>query len=234
VQDVRIVNANLIVDAPNVTIKRVEIQGGHIDNAPGSVCRNGMVVEDTTIIRAPGQVTRATDQPGLMHGGYTARRVEIIGLPEAYRVGGRSLGCGAVTIENSFAKVVSPDVCGDWHGDGVQGYDGATATIRNVTVEFTELNGCGGTAPFFYPRNQGNTSINVDRLLVSGGGFPFRNGMPGSVTGLKIVDSSWGYGPIDVRCSVMTGWDAQIVKIDTNYQVSSTVRAKPCITEAGY
>jgi hypothetical protein len=235
VQDIRLVNADIIVDAANVTIRRVELQGGRIDNAPGSVCRNGLIVENASIIRAPAQITRATDQPALMHGGYTARSVEVIGLPEAFRVGGRaSMGCGPVTLENTFAKVVSPDVCGDWHGDGVQGYDGAAVTVRNMTIDLSELGGCGGTAPFFYPRNQGNTSATIDRLLVKGGGFVFRNGMPGSVKGLKIVDASWGYGPIDVRCSVLTSWDAQIVKIDTNYQVTSAVRTQACNTESGY
>jgi hypothetical protein len=233
VQDIRFVNASLIIDAPNVTVRRVEIQGGRIDNSPGSVCRNGLVVENSSIIRAPGQITRASDQPALQPGGYTARGVEVIGLPEAFRVGGRSVGCGPVTLENSFAKVVSPDVCVDWHGDGVQGYDGAAVTVRNVTVDMIELSGCGGTAPFFYPRDQGNTSVYIDRLLVKGGGFVFRNGMPGSVRGLKVVDGSWGYGPIDVRCSVLTAWEAQIVKVDTNYQVTSSVRAQPCNTESG-
>jgi hypothetical protein len=235
VQDIRLVNANLIIDATNVTVRRVEIQGGHINNSPGSVCRNGLVVENVSILRAPGQITRATDMPALQHGGYTARSVEVIGLPEAFRVGGKSgLGCGPVTIENSFARVVSPDVCGDWHGDGVQGYDGPALTIRNMTVDFTELSGCPGTAPFFYPRNQGNTSATIDRLLLKGGGFAFRHGMPGSVRGLKVVEGSWGYGPIDVRCSVLTGWEAQIVRIDTNYQVTSAVRTQSCNTESGY
>ena len=235
VQDIRFVNASLIIDAPNVIVRRVEIQGGRIDNSPGSVCRNGLVVENSSILRAPGQITRATDAPALQHGGYTARGVEVLGLPEAFRVGGAtSLGCGPVTLENSFAKVVSPDVCGDWHGDGVQGYDGAAVTIRNVTVDMTELAGCSGTAPFFYPRNQGNTSVYIDRLLLKGGGFVFRNGMPGTVRGLKVVDGSWGYGPIDVRCSVVTAWEAQIVKVDTNYQVTSSVRTQACNTESGY
>jgi hypothetical protein len=234
VQDIRLVNADIIVDAVNVTVRRVEIQGGRINNAPSSVCRNGLVLENISIIRAPAQITRATDPPAVMHGGYTARSVEVIGLPEAFRVGGRSMGCGPVTLENTFAKVVSPDVCGDWHGDGVQGYDGAALTVRNMTIELTALGSCGGTAPFFYPRNQGNTSTTIDRLLVKGGGYVFRNGMPGSVRGLKIVDASWGYGPIDVRCSVLTGWEAQIVKIDTNYQVTSAVRTQSCNTESGY
>ena len=60
VEDIRLVNADLIVDAPNVTVRRVEIQGGLIDNAPGSTCRNGLVLEDVSLIRSPGQVTPVT------------------------------------------------------------------------------------------------------------------------------------------------------------------------------
>ena len=36
-----------------------------------------------------------------------------------------------------------------------------------------------------------------------GQGFPFRLGVPGSVSGLNIVDGSWEYGPVDVNCSAV-------------------------------
>jgi hypothetical protein len=227
VEDVRIVGASLLIDAPNVTVRRVEVQGGRIVNDPGSSCRNGLVLEDVSVIRRPGQTTRG-DEPAIGPGGYTARRVKIDGLSEGFRVGGRSVGCGPVTIEHSFARIRYPDVCGDWHGDGVQGYDGPALTIRNTTLEMIETSGCAGTAPFFYPANQGNTSVTVDRLLVKGSGYPFRLHMPGTVTGLRIVDKSWGYGPIDVTCSAVSKWEASIVTITANYQVASTVRAVPC------
>ena len=234
VQDMRLVNANLIVDAPNVTIRRVEVQGGYIDNLPGDACRNGMLLEDVSVIRAPGQVTSG-DRPTLGIGGYTARRVKIDGVPEGFRVGGTTspYDCGPVTIENSFARVQSPDQCGDWHGDAIQGYDGAALTVRNVTVELVERPGCGGTAPFFYPANQDNTSVNIDGLLVKGGGISFRLGMPGAVRGLKIANDSWTFGPIDVMCSTVPSWQADIVTIDANYRPTTTVRAQPCDTESG-
>lgn len=130
-------------------------------------------------------------------------------------------------------RLTPPTVCNDWHGDGIQGYDGGALTVRNTTLEMVETGGCGGTAPFFYPAGQGNVSATVDRLLVRGGGFPFRLGMPGSITGLKIVDRSWGYSPIDVKCSVVSPWQADIVAIDANYQPTATVRVQPCSTETG-
>jgi hypothetical protein len=123
-------------------------------------------------------------------------------------------------------------VCSDWHGDGIQGYDGGAVTVRNVTIDFQERGGCGGTAPFFYPRNQGNTSVDIDRLLVKGGGFSFRLGQPGTVRNLKIVQD-WGYGPIDVRCSVVSVWSAHIVTVNSNWQPTD-VRTQTCNTESGF
>jgi hypothetical protein len=233
VQDVRLVNSDLIIDASNVTVRRVEIQGGRIFNDPGTTCRNGLVIENVSIVRAPGQVTSDRDMPGIGTGGYTARHVKIDGLPEGFRAGGKgAAGCGPVVIEDSFAKVRSPDQCTDWHGDGLQGFDGPALTIRNVTLEMIESQGCGGTAPFFYPVGVGNTSVDIDGLLVKGGGASFREGMPGTVKGLKVVDGSWSYRPIDVRCSAVTSWQADIVTVTANYQPTA-VRAQPCNTETG-
>ena len=205
VEDVRLVNADLVINADNVTVRRVEIQGGHIFNDASGRCRNGLLLEDVSLVRAPDQITTDADPPAVGTGGYIARRVKIDGLPEGFRVGGRSRGCTAVRIEDSYVRVVSPELCRDWHGDAIQGYDGPALTVRNVTLHLAETDTCGGTAPFFYPHSQGNESVDIDRLLVQGGGFPFRLGMPGSVLGLRIVHGSWGYGPIDVKCSVISG-----------------------------
>jgi hypothetical protein len=235
VQDIRFSNgASLIVDAANVTVRRVEFLGGRVNNVPGNVCRNGLVLEQVSFGFPSGPiVTRAADPPAVQHGGYTARRVKINGYPEGFRVGGRgAFNCAPVTIQDSFARIVAPSpTCGDWHGDGIQGYGGPALTALNNTLELVERSNCGGTAPFFYPRNQGNTSARVDRLLVIGGGYPFRDGMPGSVTGLRIAQRTGWYGPIDVRCSVLTSWEAQIVTVSA--YVPTFVRNQPCNTETG-
>lgn len=146
--------------------------------------------------------------------------------PRGSGSGGSSQGCGQVRIEDSFARVVSPDTCGDWHGDGVQGYGGSKLIIRNVTLDLVEKAGCGGTAPFFYPDKQGNTSIDINRLLVKGGGYSFRNGMPGPVVNLRVVDRGWGYGPVDH--SGTCPWDARLVTVDSQYRVLSTGAAIRC------
>jgi hypothetical protein len=161
--------------------------------------------------------------------------VKIDGLPEGFRVGGRARGCTAERIEDSYVKVISPELCRDWHGDGIQGYDGLVLTVRNMTVHMVETDTCGGTAPFFYPHSQGNESIDIDATcsLVQSGGAPFRLGTPGSVLGLRIVGGSWGYRPIDVKCSAISGWEAQIVTIDSSNQPTTVVRAQPCNTDGG-
>jgi hypothetical protein len=152
--------------------------------------------------------------------------VLIDGPSEGFRVGGRSGGCGPVTIANSYAHIVSPDSCTDWHGDGVQGYDGAALTLRRSVLVLDERRGCGGTAPFFYPHDQGNTSADISGLVVQGGGYPFRLTTPGSVQGLHIVDG-WGYGPMEVRCSLISSWSADIVTLDVAGQPLA-LRSQPC------
>lgn len=233
IQDIRFTNgADLIINAPNVTVRRVEMVGNsYIVNDPGPTCNGGLLIEDVSIVSAPGQVGGI---PGavISTGSYTARRVEINAADEGFRVGGKDYGCGPVSISDSYIKIIPPANCGDWHGDGIQGWQGPALTIRNVTIDFNEIGGCGGTAPFFYPSGQGNTSVDIDRLLVKGGGFPFRNGMPGKVLNLKVVDGSWLYGPIDVKCSVITQWSAEIVTINAAYE-PTTVRAQACNTEGG-
>jgi hypothetical protein len=228
-QDVRLTDgADITVTGKNVTIRRVELVGGYINNQPGRVpCGNGLLIEDASVLGGPGDQENG-QEAAISYGGYTARNVEISDRSEGFRVSGTSFGCGPVTIENSFERITPPDPCGDWHGDGIQSYGGEAVTVRNVAIDM-RTSGCYGTAPFFRPAGQDNTGpATVDRLLVMGQGFPFRLAMPGSVTGLKIVDGSWIFGPVDVDCSALSSWEAKVVNIDSNYAVTSVVRDQPC------
>lgn len=229
-EDVRVVNGTIYVDAPNVTLRRIDAVGTGVVNDPRNICRNGMVIEDSTF--TPRKNTSDRDIFVIGPGGYTVRNVVIDGVPEGLRAAGDDYGCEGVTVEDSYIKVSPPTSCGDWHGDGIQGYYGGHLKVRNSTVILEEKQDCWGTAAFFYPHSQGNTSLDVDGLLVAGGGYPFRNGMPGSVRNLNVVEGSWGYGPIDVRCSVMETWQAQVVKLDSAGQ---PVPVKPiaCSMEGG-
>jgi hypothetical protein len=55
--------------------------------------------------------------------------------------------------------------------------------------------------------------VSIDGLLVAGGGYSFRLGMPGSVSGLHIEQDAYGYGPIAVRCDLLSGWSADIADV---------------------
>ena len=232
VQDVRLDNADLLVLAPNVTVRRVDIRGGRLLNAQGNDCAGqGMVVEDSTIEPPPGQ-SLPTEEPYVVgEGGYTLRRVKIWNVGDGPRVSYKPEGCGPVTIEDTFIKVTQAGHS-VWHTDGLQAWYGNHLNIRNSTID-ARGDSLGTSAAFFYP-NQNNTSATVDNLLVAGGAYSFRLGEPGTVSGLKVANNSWIYGPLDSKCSVITSWEAKIVNVDWNtYQPTSTVRNLPCDTNGG-
>jgi hypothetical protein len=223
VSDVLLQDADIAVEAPNVTLRRVDLQGGVINNWTGDSCNGGLVIEQSTIEPAPGQDWGDDTEGVISYGGYTADGVKIWHRSEGFRAS----ECGPVTIRNSFALVTPPRPCGDWHGDGLQGYGAGPITVRNVTLDL-DMTGCDGTAPFFVPSGQENTSVDVDRLLVKGGGYPFRLGVPGTVSGLKVADDSWVFGPVDVRCSALSRWDAEIVRLSPEYQITRHLRSQRC------
>jgi hypothetical protein len=235
VEDVRFTNgASIVVKARDVTIRRVDMQGGVITNLSGTACAPGLVVEDSTFEPAAGEPYVGSDIPVIGDGGYTARRVEIWKRGEGFRAS----SCGPVTVTDSFAYIEgdTPDCGLDLHSDGVQGYYAEGMTLRNATLVFG--NDCG-TSPYYIGYGPGypdqppiNTgTYTVDRLLVAGGGFVFRQGVPGSVTGLRIVDKSWVYGPIDSACPDISPWEAKIVTVDAGYRITRVVRNQRCDTE---
>lgn len=229
IEDLRITDGAIVILAPDVTLRRIDAVGSRVLNGQGSTCYSNLVVEDSDF--TANGATSDQDQPVIQFGGYTARNVMIDGVPEGLRVGGSDIGCGPVNVLDSYVRVVSPDRCSDWHGDGIQGYGGNSLTVRNTTLVMSVERECYGTAPFFYPKNQGNTSVDIDGLLVSGGGYPFRSGMPGPVKNLNVVDGSWSFGPVDVNCSAVSDWSARVVRLDAAGQPSTVVRSIGCAGE---
>jgi hypothetical protein len=230
IEDVRLTNgASISVYADNVTIRRVEMQGGTITNQFGDApagCGHNMLVEDVSFEQASGSFV-PSDFPVIGEGSYTARRIEVDGRGE----GPRLSDCGPVTLEDSFLRIHGADegtaACDQVHSDGVQAVAGVGGTARNNTIIFQTS--CG-TSPWFVVNPAVNTgNYIIDRLLVSGGGYSFRQEVSASVTGLNIVDGAWVYGPLDeMDCSRITRWDAKLVNIDANYQVTRVVRDQPC------
>lgn len=249
VQDIRFTGgADLIVQAPGVVARRLDFQGGVI-GIMGAACTGAQfTLEDTTFGPRAGQAHTFTDGPVIWDGNYVARRVEIINRDEGYRAS----DCGAqnsVRVEDSFTYIYAADpgtqACEDTHADGYQSFHARGATFVNNTIIFK--NECG-TSPYYagyggtYPNPSINTGLyNVDRMLVGGGGVPYRHQTPGSVTGLRIVADSPYFTNfyIDNRCSVLSPWEAKIVTLEdpafenanNSYRVASTVRDQPCDTE---
>lgn len=209
IEDVRYTDSTIYVEAPNVTFRRIQAVDARIVNDYGNVCKNGLLVEDSEFTSSG---TNGFEVIG--PGGYTVRNTAIDGVPEGLRAGGKGVGCETVTVEFTFIRITPPKVCGDWHGDGIQGYDGPHLEVRQTTILMEETEECQGTAPFFYPSGQENTSVDIDGLIVSGGGYSFRNGMPGSIRNLNVVDGGWGFAPVDVHCSVVQTWQARVVTLD--------------------
>ncbi|GAA1222298.1 hypothetical protein GCM10009655_22370 [Rhodoglobus aureus] len=228
VEDLRITNGTIVIEAANVTVRRVQFVGSSLVNGAGPTCFPNVLIEDSEF--TANGTTRDNDSPVIQFGGYTARNIVIDGVPEGLRVGGSDIGCGPVTVADSFIRVKSPDVCTDgWHGDGIQGYGGDKLTVRNTTLIMDVVDDCYGTAPFFYPKNQGNTAVDIDGLLVGGSsGYPFRSGMPGPVKNLNVIEGSWVYGPVDVNCSVVSAFQAQVVTLDSAGQPVSTGKTIAC------
>jgi hypothetical protein len=234
-------SANLLIEADNVTVRNLKFQGsGQIrgDTGTDPDCSNGALIENVSFEYPGGYDPRGT--PVIQWIGATVRRVQVQpGRSEGIFVGGKSEGCGPMRIEDTLIKIADGRDC-DLHADGIQGYGGSAVTVRNVVAD-SSLANCG-TAPFFYPHSQSNTRADIKRLLVIGGTYSFRLGMPGKVRGLRIGDKppgpygsghSWAYGPIDVRCSAVSKWRARIVRFDSNYRVTRTIRSQACNSNGG-
>jgi hypothetical protein len=232
VEDVRFTNgADILVKANNVTIRRVEMQGGFITNQYGDApahCGHNLLIADVTFRQIPGQF-EPSDYPVIGEGSYTARRIEVDGRGE----GPRLSDCGPVTLEDSFINIHGANpgtaACEAVHSDGVQAVAGVGATARNNTIIMQTY--CG-TSPWFVV----NPAVNkgryiIDRLLVGGGGVAFRQEVSASVKGLRIVNNSWVYGPMgEMDCSIISPWEAKLVTINSDYQVTHVVRDQPCIS----
>jgi hypothetical protein len=231
--------ANTVVDSKNVT--------GSIDiRAPGVVIKNskisGIVVNDN--ISTHHAFTITDSQVGSDTGcstfgngaigieNYTATRVKVVGYSDAFRVAG-----GDITIQDSWVKLCATDP--NAHSDGIQAYGasgGQNIVIRHNVIDQRSVLEGTATSPIFIPNdgaNQGNQGlqVTVDDNVVAGGGFSIRvfGDLPftaPSVSGNKIVNNTWAYGPFDLNCSRIGDFeDNAVVTFDwTNGKVLSQVR----------
>lgn len=205
---------DLRIRAPDVTVRRCRVTNGNIHNSDASTVYNGLLVEDCTLRALPEGSTEAL----VATGGYTARRVLIQGSSEGFRVGGLDRGADPVTIEDCYVRCVGPNVSSDWHGDALQAFQGPAVTVTNtVLILGQDIDGEFGTSAFFHP-DQGNTRFDVDRLICQGGGYSFRSHTPGDVANLFVVRDEWRFGPRNVDCDLLDGWEAHLCRLDPDGQ----------------
>ena len=203
-----LVTGVLDVRANNVTIRNTRVYG-RIDNFVTNTVYGPMLIEDSEVVLPTGQTVSDNYESAIGVANFTCVRCKVTGRAEAWRVGASSYpGAGPVTIKDSYAKLqVTQAQCDavDPHGDGIQGYGGNFATIQHNTIDQRD-DPCP-TAPIFIP-DQDNEGANVTDNLLAGGGYSLRlwGGNFPTVTGNKIVNATYGYGPVDVDCSLIGTW----------------------------
>lgn len=153
--------AVLHITGENVTVRNVRfINGAGINTVTNDYCADNTIIEDSYFSGSGADWLASGLDATVEEGGYTLRRVYMDGVYEAVRVGGRNLdnwACGNVSIEKSYIRVTYPPKCmttpgWDWHGDGLQFYDGQYSSIKDTVILMDGASGvseCYGTAPYF-------------------------------------------------------------------------------------
>ena len=221
--------ADLIVEAPDVTIRRVKLEGGSINNFAGdrtATTACGRATRRSS--RAPARIRATTRRACSATAAIPRRRVEIWhrvgGIPRR-RQGRRAAARSGSRIRSRRSYPAADAATGTGTASrATTGRRSRCATRRSTSTSPVAV------APrrSSYPSGQGNTSVDIDGLLVKGGGAPFRLGMPGTVSGLRIVNKSWAFCPVDVNCSALGDWDGEIVEIIPDYQIARGIRPARC------
>lgn len=229
---------DLIVQADNVTIRNSQIDGQVINyddkaNVDGAY---PFTIRDSTI----GTETCKSTGTAIGTGNYVAERVHIRGFGDAFRAGAAN-----VTVRDSFIKICTNDPSS--HADGIQDYPASA----NLVFDHNTVDECGGRVPtngvcdlkigynspiFIHSNTNGGTKgARITNNLVMGGVYSIflwpQPGNPWIVTGNRIVNGTWTYGPAHVEglCGEIDQWaDNTAVTIDGNYNVTSTVNQLPC------
>jgi hypothetical protein len=223
------ITGDVDVRAHDVVIRNSEVRGRVINDFGGT--RYRFTIEDATVGPASGCSSWGNGAVGISD--YTARRVRIAGFPDGFRVAGSN-----IRIEDSFVTLCSANP--DDHSDGIQAYGaagGSNIVIHHNTIDQRAVTNGAATSPIFVPNDgerQGNQNVTVtvtDNLL-AGGGYSLRifGNLPFSapaVTGNKVVDRTWAYGPLDVSCERIGTWsgNATVTYDWASGQVTGQVRA---------
>lgn len=211
--DSKRISGDIDIRAAGVVIKNSEISGrvinDNVSSAPTFTIQDSQVGSNTSCSTFTGGAIGTQN--------YTALRVKLVGYVDGFRIGGDN-----VLIQDSFVKLCGTNP--DYHSDGIQAYGAGNAqniVIKHNVIDQRSVIGEAQTAPIFIPNDnagQGNQGIRVvvdDNVLAAGsyslrvfGELPFS---APSISRNKIVDGTWGYGPVDVECSKIIDWSGNAV-----------------------
>jgi hypothetical protein len=117
VEDFRVTNGVVIIQAPHVTIRRAEIVNGTIVNEYGGIIYNGLTIEDVTMrCTPPGKWMQTIHNTAILTAGYTCRRVLIYDTNEGVHFGGSALPLAdpsdplgrTVRLYDCFTNIIGP------------------------------------------------------------------------------------------------------------------------------
>ncbi|MFC0864153.1 right-handed parallel beta-helix repeat-containing protein [Sphaerimonospora cavernae] len=207
--------SDLLITAPNVTIRNSQIDGSVLDSYADQ--RYSFTIIDSTV----GRADTCQTLPAIGDTDYTAIRVHVRGHGDGFRVSGDH-----VTIRDSYVRLCSRP--GD-HSDGIQTYGGGRhLTFHHNTVDQRYARDI--TAPIFITDPHA-ADVSVTDNLVMGGTYSIqvRNAKGRVVVrGNRLVDHSWVYGPVDSECAAVEWSDNTLVTIDADYRITSTVGPLRC------
>jgi hypothetical protein len=229
------VTGDLIVQANGVTILNSRIDG-QVTNYDGSDGAHPFTIRDSTV----GTETCKSTGTAIGNGHFTAERVHIRGFGDGIRASAPN-----VTVRDSFLKLCTHDP--ESHSDGIQDYPASA----NLVFDHNTVDQCGGRVPtngvcdlkigynapiFVHSNTNGGTKgARITNNLIMGGVYSlFLWPQPGNawiVTGNRVVNGTWTYGPAHVEglCGEIDQWsDNLAVTIDAAYKVTGTVKPIPC------
>jgi len=218
------VTGSIQVRAHDVTIRDTKVDGVIWNQENDSVQYGGLLIEDTEVGPDTGVLEWADAAVGTS--GYTARRVEIHGVTDGFRISGDD-----VRIEDSFVRLSEiPGSCA--HLDGVQGYGGG----ERVVVHHNTIDARGSCSTSAVFMASASPHIDLQDNLLLGGAYSIHLNqleVPTHfvVRGNRVVDGSYDHGPSEVLDSgalTLSCGDNRLVTIDEDYQVTAELGEIPC------
>lgn len=202
------------------TVIRNSVIRGEVKGDPSGT---GFVVEDSTIDGGPG----CTGAAAIGNSNYTAERVHIRGFNDGARAEGPNVVVRDSLIEICFSAGGHADGlqvcpasagCGGW-----QDTSGLVFDHNTVTHPRADSTGAvflmGGSSP----------GAQITDNLMSGFSITLRVHAPATVTGNRIVDDSWLYGPVDCDGAGSLKWsDNRLVTVASGYRVASVGAELTC------